>query len=226
MDVCQKEVRNLMRIACNKRCADCGEHCAVNVDITHCTFLCNQCAGIHREFGDRIKSVSIAQFTKDEVAKLKATTNDQFNEVWMAKGRARIDGQADDQKRRAFLVRKYQNREWYAERAPSAVKLPPAAPPAKAKSAALPPPPGKAAQPPPNTGDLIDFQASQPDKTGDLLDFLNEPIFGQPAPPVKHTDSGHMDDLRRLIQGMPVAPTGAAPPAAFTPSLRELMALH
>jgi hypothetical protein len=222
MDFCQKEVRNLMLIPCNKKCADCGEHCAINVDVTHCTFLCNQCAGIHREFGDRIKSVSIAQFTKDEVAKLKATTNDWFNEVWMAKGRSQIDYHANDQKRRAFLVRKYQNREWYAERAQPPVV------PTPAKAAALPPPLRKLVQSPPTTGDLLDFQASQPDKTGDLLDFLNEPIFGQPTPPVKHTDSGHFEDLRKLIGGIPVALAGtqAAAPVTFTPSLRELMTFY
>ena len=63
----QKILRTLMRAPSNKKCADCGEQCAVNVDTTHGIFICTNCSGIHRELGDRIKSVSMGNFVQDEI---------------------------------------------------------------------------------------------------------------------------------------------------------------
>jgi hypothetical protein len=81
----EKPLRTLMKIGGNKKCADCAEQCAVNVDTTHGIFVCVSCSGIHREFGDRIKSVSMASFTKEDITLLKTQTNDSFNKMWMAK---------------------------------------------------------------------------------------------------------------------------------------------
>lgn len=112
----QKILRTLMRNASNKKCADCGEQCAVNVDTTHGIFVCTNCAGIHREFGDRIKSVSMASFGQEEISLLQAQTNEDFNSQWMAKWSPQecpLPLNADDNRRRAFLQAKYQEKRWY-----------------------------------------------------------------------------------------------------------------
>ena len=114
----QKILRNLMKVPSNKKCADCGEQCAVQVDTTNGIFLCSICSGIHREFGFRIKSVSMASFTPEEIQKLQSTNNDEFNRVWMAKWKSSEDpfpvrDDSNYNSRIAFLRRKYMDKVWY-----------------------------------------------------------------------------------------------------------------
>lgn len=115
----QKILRTLMRIPSNKKCADCGEQCAVNVDTTHGIFVCSSCAGFHREFGDRIKSVSMANFTQDEIALLQKQTNDDFNNVFMAKWNSKetpLPLNADDYTKRSFMKAKYVQKKWFSKK--------------------------------------------------------------------------------------------------------------
>jgi len=119
----QRVLRNLMKIVSNKKCADCGEQCAVNVDTTHSTFICTNCSGIHREFGHRIKSVSMATFTPEEINALQATNNDEFNKVFMGKWKPDeypLPLNADDKKRREFLQMKYVDKKWFSKKAQKA----------------------------------------------------------------------------------------------------------
>lgn len=107
-----------MSIPANKKCCDCGEPVAANVDVTHGIFVCTACSGIHREFGDRIKSVSMAQFTQDELNILQNQNNDTFNDQWLAKFNSATDRgivpSSNDNQRRAFLIAKYQEKRWFA----------------------------------------------------------------------------------------------------------------
>ncbi|OHS93268.1 hypothetical protein TRFO_40424 [Tritrichomonas foetus] len=114
-----KIIRGLMNNPANKKCADCGEPVAANVDVTHGIFVCTSCSGIHREFGDRIKSVSMASFTQDEINLLQSQNNDDFNAQWLAKfnkntDRAISQGASDNQ-RRQYLIAKYQEKRWYSK---------------------------------------------------------------------------------------------------------------
>lgn len=114
----QKILRTLMKNPNNRKCADCGEQCPVNVDTTHGIFVCANCAGIHREFGDRIKSVSMASFTQDEISLLQKQTNEDFNKIYMAKWNPQEDPlpqNVDDNRKRAFLQLKYIQRIWYSK---------------------------------------------------------------------------------------------------------------
>lgn len=49
------------------------------------TFVCTACSGIHREFSHRVKSISLATFTEDEVAGVKAGGNEINNKLYMAR---------------------------------------------------------------------------------------------------------------------------------------------
>jgi hypothetical protein len=200
-----------MKQPTNKTCADCGEPCAVNVDVTHSTFLCNACSGIHREFGDRIKSVSMAQFTPVEIQNLKATSNGKVNEIWMARwreGNDAITSRTDDGRRRRFLTRKYVDREWYASAPPSKtqklkpgkteplVKAPPAqpnsAPPILLQFEDFPPAP---TLPTRAVDDLIDLSAIPP-PPGPSAAVANER-------PKQRPNGSIRDDLRSLIDLVP-----------------------
>ena len=114
----QKILRTLMKNPNNRKCADCGEQCPVNVDTTHGIFVCASCAGIHREFGDRIKSVSMASFTQDEISLLQKQTNEDFNKIFMAKWNPQEDPlpqNVDNNRKRAFLQLKYIQKIWYSK---------------------------------------------------------------------------------------------------------------
>lgn len=49
------------------------------------TFVCTACSGIHREFSHRVKSISLATFTEDEVKGVKAGGNEISNKLYMAR---------------------------------------------------------------------------------------------------------------------------------------------
>nr|GMD44280.1 probable ADP-ribosylation factor GTPase-activating protein AGD14 isoform X1 [Ipomoea batatas] len=49
---------------------------------TFWTFICTNCSGIHREFTHRVKSVSMAKFTADEVSSLQAGGNERVRQTF------------------------------------------------------------------------------------------------------------------------------------------------
>ena len=114
----QKVLRQLMAIPANKKCCDCGEPVAANVDVTHGIFVCTACSGIHREIGDRIKSVSMASFTQDELALLHSHNNDTFNQQYLSRFNPSVDrgitSSSNDSQRRAFITAKYQEKRWFS----------------------------------------------------------------------------------------------------------------
>ncbi|KAL5678651.1 hypothetical protein ACJX0J_014782, partial [Zea mays] len=46
------------------------------------TFICTNCSGIHREFSHRVKSVSMAKFTSQEVSALLEGGNERAKEIY------------------------------------------------------------------------------------------------------------------------------------------------
>jgi hypothetical protein len=77
------------------------------------------CAGIHREFNNKVKSLGHATFTNEEVEMMKQTDNDKVNAMWLASydvGKERMkppDGNQDQDLLRAWIRRKYQDKQWY-----------------------------------------------------------------------------------------------------------------
>ncbi|KAL5127658.1 putative ADP-ribosylation factor GTPase-activating protein AGD14 [Glycine soja] len=49
---------------------------------TFSTFVCTNCSGIHREFTHRVKSVSMAKFTPEEVTALQAGSNERAKQIY------------------------------------------------------------------------------------------------------------------------------------------------
>lgn len=49
------------------------------------TFVCTACSGIHREFSHRVKSISLASFTEEEVEGVRRGGNLVNNDLYMAK---------------------------------------------------------------------------------------------------------------------------------------------
>ena len=49
------------------------------------TFVCTACSGIHREFNHRVKSISLANFTDEEVRAVRKGGNEACNDLYLAK---------------------------------------------------------------------------------------------------------------------------------------------
>jgi hypothetical protein len=105
-----------MRIESNSICADCSDPCAVNVNVTHFTFVCANCAVVHRELGHVVKNMATDTFSQDEIDGLQSATNSHVNQVWLAKwalGEPTIDHATQRLARRHYLECKYRLQKWY-----------------------------------------------------------------------------------------------------------------
>ncbi|KAK7293596.1 hypothetical protein RJT34_16466 [Clitoria ternatea] len=76
----ERVIRGLLKLPENRRCINCNLLGPQYVCTTFSTFVCTNCSGIHREFTHRIKSVSMAKFTPEEVTALQAGGNEDEKE--------------------------------------------------------------------------------------------------------------------------------------------------
>ncbi|KAL1220005.1 putative ADP-ribosylation factor GTPase-activating protein AGD14 [Cardamine amara subsp. amara] len=78
----EKIIRSLLKLPENKRCINCNSLGPQYVCTTFWTFVCTNCSGIHREFTHRVKSVSMAKFTSQEVSSLKEGGNQHAKDIY------------------------------------------------------------------------------------------------------------------------------------------------
>lgn len=114
-------VRKLQRLPCNKKCADCMAKLPQSVNMSHGTFVCMACSGVHREFNHRIKGIGHSSFSVEEATFLSSHGNDVVNTKLLANfsqcnERLRApDGSSatvDGQLLRVWLRRKYIDYAW------------------------------------------------------------------------------------------------------------------
>ncbi|KAL6216912.1 hypothetical protein ACLB2K_010130 [Fragaria x ananassa] len=78
----ERIIRSLLKLPENKRCINCNSLGPQYVCTTFLTFVCTNCSGVHREFTHRVKSVSMAKFTTEEVNSLQAGGNERARQVY------------------------------------------------------------------------------------------------------------------------------------------------
>ncbi|XVE88950.1 hypothetical protein DITRI_Ditri19aG0110700 [Diplodiscus trichospermus] len=78
----EKIIRDLLKLPANRRCINCNSLGPQYVCTSFWTFVCATCSGIHREFTHRVKSVSMARFTSEEVIGLRGGGNELAKEVY------------------------------------------------------------------------------------------------------------------------------------------------
>ncbi|ELP92033.1 stromal membrane-associated protein, putative [Entamoeba invadens IP1] len=113
-------LRSLSLTTGNKRCMDCQAIGPVYVVINFGTFVCQTCSGIHREFGHRVKSISMATFTPEEIAKVKRVGNENATRIWLAKWTTAefpIPESGNERRIREFMKLKYQDKRWFDQNA-------------------------------------------------------------------------------------------------------------
>ncbi|KAM0941062.1 putative Arf GTPase activating protein [Dioscorea sansibarensis] len=79
----EKIIRGLMKLPPNRKCINCNSLGPQYVCTNFWTFVCIACSGIHREFTHRVKSVSMAKFTKQEVEALQNGGNQRARETFL-----------------------------------------------------------------------------------------------------------------------------------------------
>ncbi|KAK8939866.1 putative ADP-ribosylation factor GTPase-activating protein AGD14 [Platanthera guangdongensis] len=78
----EKIIRGLLKLPANKRCINCNSLGPQYVCTTFWSFICTNCSGLHREFTHRVKSISMAKFTSQEVNALQEGGNERVREMY------------------------------------------------------------------------------------------------------------------------------------------------
>jgi len=197
----------------NKRCADCTELGPTYICLDFQTFICQYCSGIHREFGHKIKSISLSQWTIHELEDLQKGGNDTNNACWLARW-SKEDSEpnsADPQTVRDFLRQKYKDKKWWrAEKVPKAEKPKPSTESVTESSSVKVPSPTAEKQ-------------KQMMPVEDLLGDVAEVVLAPPAPPASLLElSSPAPPVTQTSTALAITDSILdAPPSAAVPSMTE-----
>ncbi|KAJ1393244.1 ARFGAP/RecO-like zinc finger [Sesbania bispinosa] len=111
----EKIIRGLMKLPPNRRCINCNSLGPQYVCTNFWTFICMTCSGIHREFTHRVKSVSMAKFTSQEVDALQNGGNQRAREIYLKTWdfqRQRLPDSSNVDKIREFIRNVYVDRRY------------------------------------------------------------------------------------------------------------------
>lgn len=81
----EKILKELARRPDNKRCVNCDTTGPSYVVTNFNIFVCTVCGGVHRQFGHRVKGITMASFKSDEIAALQSGGNEACIRVYLAK---------------------------------------------------------------------------------------------------------------------------------------------
>ncbi|KAF2078666.1 hypothetical protein CYY_000037 [Polysphondylium violaceum] len=99
----------------NSKCADCTDSFPRYMNTTHGTFVCSVCGAIHRELGNRVKSIASDKFTEQDLEKLKNIGNKMATELWLSKWNQKeypLPHPNEEKKVREFIKLKYLEKKW------------------------------------------------------------------------------------------------------------------
>ncbi|KAE9600293.1 hypothetical protein Lal_00046240 [Lupinus albus] len=114
----ERIIRGLLKLQHNRRCINCNSVGPQYVCTNFWTFICTNCSGMHREFTHRVKSVSMAKFTSQEVSALQEGGNqrakDFFFKEWDAQRHSFPDS-SNVNRLRDFIKHVYVERRFTGE---------------------------------------------------------------------------------------------------------------
>ncbi|CAL1545162.1 unnamed protein product [Lymnaea stagnalis] len=113
-----KMLREMVSLPSNKQCFDCHQRGPTYVNMTIGSFVCTSCSGILRGLNPphRVKSISMASFTPEEMDFLKSHGNELNRKVYLGLYDSRSwpePDSRDEQRVRDYMVQKYENKRWY-----------------------------------------------------------------------------------------------------------------
>ncbi|KAG5013423.1 hypothetical protein JHK86_025684 [Glycine max] len=111
----ERVIRGLLKLQHNRRCVNCNSLGPQYVCINFWTFVCTNCSGIHREFTHRVKSVSMAKFTSQEVSALQEGGNQRAKEIYFKEWDA-LRHSFPDSRLRNFIKHVYVDRRFTGDK--------------------------------------------------------------------------------------------------------------
>ncbi|XWS72002.1 hypothetical protein CRYUN_Cryun02cG0003300 [Craigia yunnanensis] len=115
----ERIIRGLLKQPENRRCINCNSLGPQYVCTNFWTFVCTTCSGIHREFTHRVKSVSMAKFTSQEVSALREGGNLRAKEIYFKEWdpqRNSFPDSSNVERLRDFIKHVYVDRRYSGER--------------------------------------------------------------------------------------------------------------
>ncbi|KAI5634535.1 putative GTPase activating protein for arf domain-containing protein [Phthorimaea operculella] len=114
-------LRELISHNGNKYCLDCNQRGPTYVNATIGSFVCSKCSGMLRGLTPphRVKSISMATFTPEEIEFIRARGNDYCRRVWLGLYEGESVNFTDEQSVRDFMSDKYEKKRYYLESAAS-----------------------------------------------------------------------------------------------------------
>nr|XP_019549905.2 arf-GAP domain and FG repeat-containing protein 1 isoform X1 [Aedes albopictus]XP_019549906.2 arf-GAP domain and FG repeat-containing protein 1 isoform X1 [Aedes albopictus]XP_019549907.2 arf-GAP domain and FG repeat-containing protein 1 isoform X1 [Aedes albopictus]XP_019549908.2 arf-GAP domain and FG repeat-containing protein 1 isoform X1 [Aedes albopictus]XP_019549909.2 arf-GAP domain and FG repeat-containing protein 1 isoform X1 [Aedes albopictus]XP_029713493.1 arf-GAP domain and FG rep len=118
-----KTLRELVTVGGNKECFDCGQKGPTYINMTIGSFVCTTCSGILRGLTPphRVKSISMATFTQEEIDFVRQNGNDTCSRTWLGLWDPK---RAIKQEHRDFMIDKYERKRYYLEPASPLKSLP------------------------------------------------------------------------------------------------------
>ncbi|KAJ0971278.1 hypothetical protein J5N97_019237 [Dioscorea zingiberensis] len=115
----EKIIRGLLKLPANRRCINCNSLGPQYVCTNFWTFICTNCSGLHREFTHRVKSISMAKFTSQEVNALQGGGNERAREIYFKEWdpqRHSLPDSSNLDRLRDFIKHVYVDRRYTGER--------------------------------------------------------------------------------------------------------------
>ncbi|KAH8276426.1 hypothetical protein KR018_006919 [Drosophila ironensis] len=99
----------------NRQCFDCGQKGPTYVNMTIGSFVCTRCSGVLRGLTPphRVKSISMATFTQEEIDFLRTHGNELCAKTWLGLWDPKRAGH--QQEHRELMVDKYERKRYYLE---------------------------------------------------------------------------------------------------------------
>ncbi|OXU17549.1 hypothetical protein TSAR_010784 [Trichomalopsis sarcophagae] len=113
-----KTLRELVSQPGNKECFDCQQRGPTYVNMTIGSFVCTTCSGMLRGLTPphRVKSISMATFTQDEIDFLKERGNEFCRAIWLGlMPQSTTHSSKDEQKMKDFMSAKYELKRYYLD---------------------------------------------------------------------------------------------------------------
>ncbi|XP_045201377.2 arf-GAP domain and FG repeat-containing protein 1-like isoform X5 [Mercenaria mercenaria] len=113
-----KMLREMVALAHNKQCFDCHQRGPTYINMTIGSYVCTACSGLLRGLNPphRVKSISMASFTPDEMEFIKCHGNEYCRKVWLGLYDNRLGSQTegrDEAKVKDFMSQKYERKRYY-----------------------------------------------------------------------------------------------------------------
>ncbi|XP_063358244.1 arf-GAP domain and FG repeat-containing protein 1 [Cydia amplana] len=110
-------LRELISINGNKYCLDCNQRGPTYVNVTIGSFVCSKCSGMLRGLTPphRVKSISMATFTPEEIEFIKVRGNDYCRRVWLGLYEGESVNFTDEQSVKDFMSDKYEKKRYYLD---------------------------------------------------------------------------------------------------------------